>query len=90
MKKLTRSTDKIVAGVLAGFAEYFELDPTLVRLGYVLLAIFCAGFPAIIFYLVAWIIIPAKNGEVIIKEKHDFQKRESADTVSRETDSNLS
>lgn len=52
------STDKDVGGVCAGFAEYFEIDPTLVRIIWVLISIFFAIVPGIIGYLAAWYIIP--------------------------------
>ena len=39
MKKLYKSDNKILAGVCAGIAEYFSVDPTLIRLAWVL---FCA------------------------------------------------
>ena len=56
-KKLTLSRrDKKIAGVCGGFAEYLELDPTLVRLLWVALAFF--GGWGIIAYLVAWIVMP--------------------------------
>lgn len=45
-KKLYRSsTDKMICGVLAGFAEYIDVDPTIVRLVYTALTLFTAGFP---------------------------------------------
>ena len=47
--KLTRSsTDKVVAGVCGGLAEWLGWDVTVVRLVYVLVSIFSAGFPAMI------------------------------------------
>ena len=50
-KKLYKSnSDKMLAGVLGGFAEYIGVDSTLVRLVYVLIAMFSAGFPGILFY----------------------------------------
>jgi phage shock protein C len=56
-KKLTLSrSDKKIAGVCGGFAEYLELDSTLVRLLWVALA-FVGGW-GIIAYLVAWIVMP--------------------------------
>lgn len=58
-KKLYRSNDRVLGGVCAGLAEYFDLDITLVRLGYALLT-FCTAFSGIIVYIVAWIVIPAK------------------------------
>ncbi len=56
-KKLTLSRrDKKIAGVCGGFAEYLDLDPTLVRLLWVAL-VFFAGW-GVIAYLVAWIVMP--------------------------------
>ena len=46
-RKLRRSSNKMFAGVCAGIAEYFDLDVTLVRVGYTLVSIFSAGFPII-------------------------------------------
>lgn len=60
-QKLTRSkTDKMLAGVCAGLAEYFDLDPTLVRIGYILLSVLSAGFPGILVYIILAIVIPSK------------------------------
>lgn len=57
-KKLLRSRSNVMlSGVCAGFADYFDLDPTLVRLGYVLLTIFTA-FSGVIVYIIAAIVIP--------------------------------
>jgi phage shock protein PspC (stress-responsive transcriptional regulator) len=68
MKKLTRSqSDKVIAGVLGGFAEYINVDPTVVRLGYVLITLFSC-FAGILFYIIAWIIIPEKVSHVSIKD----------------------
>ena len=61
VKQMFRSRDnRIIAGVCAGIAEYAELDPTLVRLLWAALTIITMGFPGIIIYLVAWIIMPEK------------------------------
>jgi phage shock protein C len=57
-KKLTRSNNRMIAGVCAGIAEYFDLDVSLVRLGYVLISILSAAFPGILVYLAAWFIMP--------------------------------
>ena len=58
-KRLYRIEDgKMLAGVCGGIAEYFNIDPTLVRLGWVLLSCFAAGILA---YIVAAIIIPVKS-----------------------------
>ena len=57
-KKLTRSTNKVLAGVCGGIAEYFEIDPTLVRVAYAALTIFSAGFPGVLLYIVMLILMP--------------------------------
>ena len=59
-KRLTRSNDRIICGVLAGLAEYFDLDPTLVRIAFVALSIFSVGFPGILLYVVMALLMPAK------------------------------
>ena len=50
-----------VAGVCGGIAEYLGLDPTAVRVGYVLLSILSAGFPGILIYLILWVLIPQRE-----------------------------
>ena len=56
-KKLMRSRrDRKIAGVCAGFAEYFDLDITIVRVVWLLVAIFGGG--GIIAYIIAWIVVP--------------------------------
>lgn len=57
-KKLTKSADKMLSGVCGGLAEYFELDPTLVRIGYAALSLFSACFPGLLLYIVMAIIMP--------------------------------
>ncbi|MGQ1908327.1 PspC domain-containing protein [Marinifilum sp. RC60d5] len=57
-KKLKRSSEKMIAGVCAGLAEYFNLDITLVRVLYVLLSIFSAGFPGLLVYVILWFVMP--------------------------------
>ncbi len=57
-KKLRRSNNKMVAGVCAGLAEYFEVDPTMVRVIYAVLTIFSAAFPGILLYIILMLIMP--------------------------------
>ncbi len=58
-KRLYRSErDVKVSGVLAGIAEYAEVDPTLVRLVYVLVTAFSGVFPGVIAYVVLALVIP--------------------------------
>lgn len=58
-KKLYRSeADKKIAGVCGGIAEYFDLDPTLVRLGWVIFSLM--GGSGILAYIIAIIIMPRR------------------------------
>ena len=57
-KRLTRSTNKLVAGVCGGIANYLGWDTTLVRLFYVLLSLVSAAFPGFFIYVILWIIMP--------------------------------
>ena len=57
-KRLTKSTNKTLCGVLGGIADYFDLDPTIVRIGYAALTVFSAGFPGIILYFIMAMIVP--------------------------------
>ena len=58
-KRIYRSRgDRMVAGVLGGWAHYLGFDPSLVRLAFVLLVILTGFFPGVFFYLVMAIVIP--------------------------------
>jgi phage shock protein C len=58
-RRLTRSRRfKIIAGVCGGLAEYFELDPTLVRVAYVVISIISAAFPGILAYIILMFVMP--------------------------------
>lgn len=56
MKRLTKSYDRKLCGVCGGIAEYFNIDPTIVRLVWLLLVL-CAG-TGILAYIIAAIIMP--------------------------------
>ncbi len=55
-RKLYKSNNKMIDGVCAGIAEYFNIDPTLVRLGWVAFSVM--GGSGIIAYIIAAIIMP--------------------------------
>ena len=58
-KRLSRSdNDRLIGGVCAGLANYFDLDVTLVRVGYLLLSILSAGFPGTLVYIILWFVMP--------------------------------
>ena len=60
--KLTRSNNRVIAGVCAGLAEWIGWDIALVRLLYLMVSIFSAGFPGIIAYAILWIVMPEETG----------------------------
>jgi phage shock protein PspC (stress-responsive transcriptional regulator) len=63
-KRLMRSsTDKKIAGVCAGLADYFDLDPTIIRVIWLLLLI-CAG-TGLLAYIILWIVLPLAPGGVV-------------------------
>lgn len=60
MKKLYRSeTDKKLAGVCGGIAEYFNIDSSLIRIGWVIFTF--AGGAGVLAYIIAAIILPKKS-----------------------------
>lgn len=61
-RPLRRSVaNRQIAGVCGGLAEYFGIDPTAVRVAYVLLSIFSVAFPGILVYLILWFLIPERE-----------------------------
>ena len=58
MTKLYRSSNRILAGVCGGVAEYLDVDPTLIRVIYVALSMFTAGFPGLLLYIILMILMP--------------------------------
>ncbi len=58
-KRLYRSaSQKMLAGVCGGLAEYFDVDVSMIRLLTVGLALVTAVLPMFFFYIIAWIVIP--------------------------------
>ena len=56
-KRLTRSrTDRMIAGVCGGFAEYAGIDVNVVRLALVALSLFVGT--GVVLYLIAWVLLP--------------------------------
>jgi phage shock protein PspC (stress-responsive transcriptional regulator) len=61
-KKLYRIPSKgMIGGVCAGLGDYFDIDPTSIRLVFVLL--FFAGFSGGLIYLIMWLIVPIKPAD---------------------------
>ena len=60
-RRLYRSdTNKMLSGVCGGIGEYFNIDPTLIRLAWVILSIPTAIFGGLVAYIIAAIIIPTR------------------------------
>jgi phage shock protein PspC (stress-responsive transcriptional regulator) len=58
-RPLRRSkTDRVIAGVVGGLARYFGVDPTLLRVVYVVGSVVSAAFPGILVYILLWLLIP--------------------------------
>jgi phage shock protein C len=61
MKNLYRSRDnKVFAGIFGGLGEYFDLDPTLLRLLWLFVLVITAFVPGIIAYIIAMFVVPKK------------------------------
>ncbi|NTV24317.1 MAG: PspC domain-containing protein [Nanoarchaeota archaeon] len=66
MEKLYRSKERVLAGVCGGLANYFKVDPVLIRLIFLFMMFTGIG---ILFYIIAWVIVPeTPGGERVYKE----------------------
>ena len=62
MKRLYRSRrDRILGGVCVGLGDYFEIDPSIVRLLWAALSLLSLG-TGIIVYIIAWVLVPEQPG----------------------------
>lgn len=57
-KPLRRSRNRVIAGVCGGIAESFGIGANTVRTVYVIVSVFSAAFPGILFYVLLWILLP--------------------------------
>lgn len=74
-QRLTRShADRMLTGVAGGMAEYFDIDPVILRLLWVLAAIFSGSLLLIIYFVMA-IIMPSPGDDVDEDEGHDLAER---------------
>ncbi len=61
-KKLHRSSkQRMIAGICGGLAEYFDMDVNIMRLLFVAVSLLSVLFPMVIFYIIAWIIVPEEE-----------------------------
>jgi phage shock protein C len=78
-RRLTRSTrDERIAGVCGGIAEYFGIDPMLVRVAFIVAAL--AGFSGVLLYVILWILVP-KDTDV---EPEEAPRTRSAIQIAEE------
>ena len=71
MKRLFRSTtNKKFAGLCGGIGEYFDTDPTIIRLLTVVFGLVTGVFPMIIAYIIGWWIVPEGQQESISSQKN--------------------
>lgn len=63
MKRLYKSKDnKVFSGIIGGIGEYFNVDPVLLRVVWVIITFGTGFFPGIFAYIVAMFIVPEKRG----------------------------
>ena len=63
-RRLYRSvSDRKIAGVCGGLAEWLGWDPTIVRVLYILVSVLSVAFPGILVYLILWLVIPREPKE---------------------------
>ena len=84
-KRLYRSTtDRVIGGVAAGLGNYFNLDPLLVRLLFVIFTLFGGG--ALIIYIILWIVTPDAPGNVHQTQKQmDMEPQENPQKPNQES-----
>lgn len=61
----------MVAGVLAGVAEYFDHDPTVWRIGFLIFLIATGLMPGVLIYLIGWVVMPVSPHFSYTEVKHD-------------------
>lgn len=74
-KRLYRASEEksMIGGVCAGIADYFDIDPTLVRLAFLFIVL--AGGAGLLAYLIAWVVIPQKPAN--IKEENTKEEKKT-------------
>jgi len=92
MKSLTRSkTNKVIAGVCGGLGEYFDIDPVIIRLIFVVIT--ALGGAGVLAYIVMWIIVPESGQksyaesikkDIEEKKKDKGGKSETGEKITKE------
>lgn len=70
VKKITRSKkDRIIGGVCGGLGEYFRVDSNLVRIVFIILAVWAGS--GILIYLALWALLPPEGGKSVVERYMD-------------------
>lgn len=64
----------MLAGVFTGLAEYFNVDPVLLRVLWVAFTLGTGIIPGLLFYVIAWLIIPEEPRAKVVDEKEQTKK----------------
>lgn len=71
-KKLYRSREnRVLTGLLGGVAEYFDTDPVLIRLTYLMISVFTGVLPGIVAYILGSLIVPSRHLVVASTRERD-------------------
>lgn len=75
-KKLTRSkTDRKILGVCGGIAEYFDIDSTLVRVGWILITLLYGGILGVLAYLICALAMPERSDIIEAEVKSEPKEK---------------
>lgn len=89
--RLYRSrTDKMIAGVCGGLGHYLAIDPTWVRLFFVLVAVATAGSVSLMAYLILWVVMPYEGAETTAVQAGDTELSSRIHEVGGEMRESLS
>ncbi len=66
------STNKVIAGVAGGLGGYFKIDPTIIRILFILLTVFSGS--GILIYLVLWLIMPLDNAKISLSNNDNLKQ----------------
>ncbi|MFC6169999.1 PspC domain-containing protein [Loigolactobacillus jiayinensis] len=72
-KRLYKSDHHVISGVLGGISEYFNIDPTWVRIIYAVATFFTVGFPGVVLYALLALVIPSRP------QHPDYQAKDSTE-----------
>ena len=79
-KKLTRSVNnKILGGVAAGIASYFDIDPVIIRISFIALSV-ANGFGVLI-YILMWLLVPTKTSSGSDPKQNAREMRDTAQNI---------